>query len=107
MSSDGALLRPLFGDQKFANEKAYARDDVNTVISESDMPGARKEIIFVMNADEDIVTFSYSFDGVKYMDAITFKASPGRWVGAKCGLFARSNTGNDGGYARYDYFELN
>ena len=55
-------------------------------------------------ADEDIVTFSYSFDGVKFADAITFKAGPGRWVGAKYGSFVRSNTGKDGGYAGCEYF---
>ena len=48
--------------------------------------------------------FSYSRDGAKFLAAGgEFKASVGRWVGAKVGLFAAGATG---AYADFDWFHV-
>lgn len=55
-----------------------------------------------------ICHFSYSEDGKKF-EAIqkTFIAKPGRWVGAKLGMFClRNNITNDAGFAEIDWFRI-
>ncbi len=55
-----------------------------------------------------ICRFSYGGDGVNY-SAIehSFTAKPGRWVGAKLGLFClRSNSTNDAGFADVDWIRF-
>lgn len=53
--------------------------------------------------------FSYSLDGVQFTEAgKPFTAQPGRWVGAKVGIFCTRNTQiNDSGFADYDWFRIN
>jgi hypothetical protein len=52
--------------------------------------------------------FSYSENGRRYKRLNeSFTAVPGRWIGAKIGLFAtRSEKINDSGYADYDWFRI-
>jgi len=52
--------------------------------------------------------FSYSVDGEKYIDAgAAFQAAPGKWIGAKAGLFCtRPVPTNDSGYADIDWFHV-
>lgn len=52
--------------------------------------------------------FAYSDDGRDYhMMKETFTARPGKWIGAKVGLFACSHEKtNDMGYADYDWFRI-
>jgi hypothetical protein len=51
--------------------------------------------------------FSYSFDGTSFRDAGEFTAVPGKWKGAKVGLFcSRSGQTNDAGYAEFDWFRV-
>lgn len=52
--------------------------------------------------------FSYSFDGNSFTEAgEEFKAEPGRWKGAKLGLFCtRETQTNDSGYADVDWFRV-
>lgn len=55
-----------------------------------------------------VCSFSYSADG-KSFEKIpgTFTAKPGKWVGAKFGLFATSTVKtNDAGYADVDWFRV-
>jgi len=55
-----------------------------------------------------ICRFSFSVDGKNFTDAgIEFKAMPGRWKGAKVGLYCtrKSNT-NDAGWADFDWFHV-
>jgi beta-xylosidase len=55
-----------------------------------------------------LCTFSYSFDGDKFttLDG-TFQAEPGRWIGAKLGIFcSRTTQINDSGYADFDWFRV-
>ncbi len=52
--------------------------------------------------------FSYSFDGEKFTDAgEIFQAKPGRWKGAKFGIFCTRDTNtNDAGFADFDWFRV-
>ena len=52
--------------------------------------------------------FSYSADGHSFaMLTETFTAQPGRWIGAKMGLFCRrKEKTNDGGFADIDWFRI-
>lgn len=53
-------------------------------------------------------TFSYSENGTEFKTAgEIFQAEPGRWIGAKAGIFCtRETQTNDSGYADYDWFKL-
>jgi len=52
--------------------------------------------------------FSYSIDGNNFvLINDTFQAEPGKWIGAKVGLFCvREQQTNDSGYADFDYFRV-
>lgn len=52
--------------------------------------------------------FSYSLDGKNFiMVPGEFTAEPGRWIGAKVGIFCtRETTINDSGYADFDWFHI-
>lgn len=52
--------------------------------------------------------FAYSLDGDRYQNVNgTFKATPGKWIGAKVGLFCvRDQQTNDSGYADFDFFRI-
>ncbi|QCK13289.1 glycoside hydrolase family 43 protein [Mangrovivirga cuniculi] len=52
--------------------------------------------------------FSYSKNGKKFIDIDeVFTARPGRWIGAKVGLFAiRNQRINDSGYADFEWFRF-
>lgn len=55
-----------------------------------------------------VCSFSYSTDGVNYQSVgKTFRAKPGKWIGAKTGLFFTSEqVTNDSGYANIDWFRV-
>ena len=52
--------------------------------------------------------FYYSQNGIDFTKAgETFVAKPGRWIGAKVGLFATTSAPiNDTGYGDYDWFRI-
>ncbi|HEX4749028.1 MAG TPA: hypothetical protein VH302_05750 [Bryobacteraceae bacterium] len=56
-----------------------------------------------------ICNFSYSLDGAKFLDiGEKLTATPGRWVGAKVGLFSISpQLGTEMGNADFDWFHVN
>ncbi|HSC53331.1 MAG TPA: glycoside hydrolase 43 family protein [Phnomibacter sp.] len=55
-----------------------------------------------------VCNFYYSEDGTNFKKAGgDFVAKPGRWVGARVGMFvSRNNTTNDAGYADIDWFRM-
>ncbi|MCL6523640.1 MAG: glycoside hydrolase 43 family protein [Thermoflavifilum sp.] len=55
-----------------------------------------------------ICTFSYSLDGKNFISMQkTFLAQPGKWIGAKLGVYCRSNIqSNDAGYLDIDGFQI-
>jgi len=52
--------------------------------------------------------FSYSLDGKKFVETdMVMTAEPGRWIGAKVGLFCtRTSQTNDSGHAEVDWFRV-
>jgi len=52
--------------------------------------------------------FSYSTNGNKFLEIVkSFKAQPGRWIGAKVGIFCTGITKiNDSGFADFDWFRV-
>ena len=55
-----------------------------------------------------VCKFSFSEDGINFKEAgENFAAQPGRWIGAKAGIFCTGNTQtNDSGYADFDWFRI-
>lgn len=55
-----------------------------------------------------VCTFGYSSDGKNFTEIPgTFKAVPGKWIGATIGLFCtRAQKINDGGFADVDWFRI-
>lgn len=55
-----------------------------------------------------VCRFSYSYVGKKFTPINeTFTAVPGKWIGAKVGVFAlRNTTTNDSGFADVDWFRF-
>ena len=54
-------------------------------------------------------SFAYSWDGETFhaVEAPLFQAEPGKWVGAKCGLFALTLSGQEtAGYVDASYFRI-
>lgn len=69
-----------------------------------------KEVYFRVSVTEGAkCQFSYSTNGTDF--AIVnevFEAAPGKWIGAKVGLFCvRTEQINDSGYSDFDYFRVN
>jgi beta-xylosidase len=75
----------------------------------AEVPAGQNELYFRVSVGEGAVCeFSYSTDGIDYVFAgKIFSAVPGRWIGAKVGLFAvrRGNT-PDNGFADFDWFRV-
>ena len=64
----------------------------------------RPRLLRVTVSDGARCQFSYSVDGERFIDiGVVFAATPGRWVGAKVGLFA---SGAPGATADFDWFRL-
>ncbi len=55
-----------------------------------------------------VCRFSYSTDGTHFTNTdLTFIAEPGKWIGAKLGLFCtRTSQTNDSGFADVDWFRV-
>lgn len=67
------------------------------------------EVYFRVTISKDAVCqFAYSENGKKFKEVgDKFTAVPGRWIGAKVGIFAtRQDKINDAGYADYDWFRV-
>ena len=66
------------------------------------------EVYFRMQFRLDTTcVFSYSLDGKKFMEVGSIKATPGKWIGSKVGLFLTSDVKiNDVGYVDVDWFRI-
>ncbi len=67
------------------------------------------DLYFRVKVVKDAVcTFSYSSDGKNFTDInSTFKAVPGKWIGATLGLYcSRTQKINDAGFADVDWFRI-
>jgi beta-xylosidase len=73
------------------------------------MKVAQNEVYLRVSVSEGAkCQFSYSLDGKNFVNVKeTFQAEPGKWIGAKLGLFCvREEQINDSGYADFDYFRI-
>ncbi len=108
----------------YANIAVKSKKDglylVYTTCSAADKGKAEKEEVVVKLNTKDVqlrVTvnkgaqcqFSYSLDGLTFINVKdVFQAEPGKWIGAKVGLFCvRTQQTNDAGYADFDWFRIN
>ncbi|MBP6430393.1 MAG: glycoside hydrolase 43 family protein [Ferruginibacter sp.] len=67
------------------------------------------ELFFKIEVNKGAVcNFSYSVDGIKFTKIEnSFTAKPGKWVGAKIGMFyTRNEKTNDGGFAKIDWIRF-
>lgn len=71
-------------------------------------PLHQKDIYFRMQFKSDTTCiFSYSLNGDKFIEVGTVKATPGKWIGSKTGLFITSNVKiNDAGFVDVDWFRV-
>jgi beta-xylosidase len=98
---------------KEGNEVAFvACDDAATGNSgkETSAAKAQNTVVYfrVIVEKNTMCRFSYSTDGKEFISAGTsFKAAPGKWIGAKIGLFCtRTSQTNDAGYVDIDWFRV-
>ncbi|AVR47426.1 glycoside hydrolase [Christiangramia fulva] len=109
---DYATLSLTHDKQGFLIRQTEALDaeggKAETIIAEKRIDS--NDIIFrvQVSAPDAICQFSYSSDGKKFTEiGKTFKAVPGKWVGAKIGLFSVSTQeAKRGGYADFDWFRI-
>ena len=70
----------------------------------------REETMFlrIAVAEEALCSFQFSRDGKKYQDiGASFQALPGKWVGAKVGVFAScSEISENTGFADFEFFSI-
>lgn len=93
----------------------------NLLVYTAKQDAAKKESIIILGKAEQATVyfrvkvsgkaqcrFSYSFDGISFVEVPeTFIAAPGKWKGAKLGIFcSRLSQTNDAGYADYDWFRV-
>ena len=81
----------------------------STEVSEEIMALSDSTIYFRVKVDTDAVcNFSYSIDGHNFTQIEKpFKAQPGRWIGAKVGMFCSAiKKTNDSGYTDFDWFKV-
>lgn len=89
--------------------RGAAREDMREETHEELEEACEGSVFFrVTVAEGAVCTFSYSFDGECYSKVTgSFIAAPGRWVGAKLGIFARNAMSSDSpGYADFEWFHV-
>lgn len=88
-------------------EKADRGGEEN-VIFESKLKGNEAYFKVKVSEPNGLCQFSFSEDGKKFKDAgEKFQGKPGKWIGAKVGLYSVSiQEANRGGYADFDYFRV-
>ena len=79
--------------------------ETETIVKKVNSSNAWLKIIVSKNAT---ASFAFSEDGIKFIKLPqSFTSKPGKWVGAKIGLFASSTTKtNNTGYVNVDWFRI-
>jgi len=88
-------------------EKAE-KNNPEKVLFETKLKSNEAYLQVKVNNPNGICQFSYSENGKKYTDiGEPFQAKPGKWIGAKVGLYSISlKDAKRGGYADFDYFRI-
>ncbi|MBO6213580.1 family 43 glycosylhydrolase, partial [Algoriella sp.] len=78
------------------------------VLFEAKLKGNKVYLQVNVNEPNGISQFSYSENGKKFTNVgEPFQAKPGKWIGAKVGLYSISTTdAKRGGYADFDWFRI-
>ena len=78
------------------------------IISEKRLQSNSAYFKVEVSAPDAMCQFSYSEDGNKFNKiGEPFKAQPGKWIGAKVGIFnVSTQEAKRGGYADVDYFKI-
>lgn len=124
-NDDGFRLITYTGRQKFSGVNWSSIEEKNTVEAGDKISGGK--IFFkydvtctgrrdLSEKEKDFpletVTMSYSFDGINYIDVLSFDAVPGRWVGVKMGILAAAYgtsldvSSQECGKACFEYFNV-
>lgn len=112
MGMDYAYLSIQKNDNVYNVKLVVCLDAMNggieKVIDEKTINGSEVYMKVNVAQPDAICSFSFSENGKEYTAIGTpFKAAPGRWIGAKVGLFCNSNFGNKvGGYLDVDWFRV-
>jgi beta-xylosidase len=111
MGTDYAYISVKQSDKKIYLSQTFCLDaDKKGTEKESQLiPLSGSNIWLRVKVEENAVcTFSYSTDGKEFLAVgKTFTSKPGKWIGAKTGLFCVSQgTTNDSGYADIDWFRV-
>ena len=97
-------------DQVFVISKENIKADKNNVEEETaSFPVSGTDFYLEINVQQGgVCHFGFSTNGEKFITLLKpFVAKPGRWVGAKIGMFClRNNITNDAGYADVDWFRI-
>jgi beta-xylosidase len=97
-------------DQLFIVAKQNTKADKNNVEEElASFPVSGNDIFLEVNVQKGATChFGFSTGGEKMITIVKpFIAQPGRWIGAKIGMFClRNNITNDAGYADVDWFRI-
>lgn len=98
---DGYYLQLIRG------EKAE-KNNPEKVLFETKLKTNEAYLQVQVNEPNGICQFSYSENGKKFIPVgETFQAKPGKWIGAKVGLYSISTKeAKRGGYADFDYFRI-
>lgn len=123
-AKDGFVIQKRYGDQHFINERSTAKDEICDVTNVSDIDDiffsieVKKLEPDSVNEDgpyrfpipRELVSLSYSLDGMLYHKVYEFEAKAGRWVGAKVGVFCshedQTQLINDRGNVIVKYFHF-
>ena len=112
MGMDYATLTLTHDKQGFLIRQTKALDAIGgkEEITISEEKITSNQIIFrvEVSSPDAICKFSYSEDGIKFNKiGKPFQAKPGKWIGAKVGLFSVSTQESPrGGYADVEYFRI-
>ena len=97
-------------DQLFIIAKQNIKADKNNVEEElASFPVSGTDLFLEINVQKGgACHFGFSTDGEKFITVLKpFTAKPGRWVGAKVGMFClRNNITNDAGFVDVDWFRI-
>lgn len=112
MGADYACLSVTYNDGDYFLSQITCKDadkgrDEKTV-DQIKLPGNSVYLRVTVTGPDAECTFSYSPDGQNYSQlGQSFTAVPGRWIGAKVGLFCvRTERSKTGGYADFDFFRI-
>lgn len=95
------------GGREEMNEAA--RQEPSRIFGEGSYQTFEREIwLRVAVAEGGVCRFAYSTDGLTFIDidAPPFTAAPGKWIGAKVGLFSVQPSGSDRGWLDADWFRI-